>query len=119
MFAWGQEYLKVCNRQKLPNSEQAWHNLRRGAKVTGSTLFRALGCSTLKEQLQHYDKVCLFCVYIDTFTIPSKIGLIFKLYEFGIKIANVTNEMLPNCKGIAIYWVYRIRRFQSVHVSGN
>ena len=78
---------------------EAWHNLRRGAKVTGSTPFRTIGCSTLKEHLQHYDKVCLFCVYIDTFLISSNIGLIFKLYELDLKIANITNEMLHNGKG--------------------
>ena len=34
-----------------------WHELRNGSRVTGSTLFRALGLSTLKEQKEHHDKV--------------------------------------------------------------
>ncbi|VDI03707.1 Hypothetical predicted protein [Mytilus galloprovincialis] len=34
-----------------------WKNLRACSRVTGSTLFRAIGLGTLKEQQTHYDKV--------------------------------------------------------------
>ena len=35
-----------------------WHEERQQAKVTGSTIFKAFGLNTLKEQQEHYnDKV--------------------------------------------------------------
>ena len=36
---------------------QQWHALRDQSRITGSTIFQALGCATLKEQKSHYDKV--------------------------------------------------------------
>jgi hypothetical protein len=41
-----------------------WLQLRKESRVTGSTLFRALGLATLREQQEHFD-----CVYygIETF----------------------------------------------------
>ena len=34
-----------------------WHKLRDGSKVTGSSMFKALGLDSLKAQHEHYDKV--------------------------------------------------------------
>ena len=34
-----------------------WFELRRENRITGSTIFRAIGMNTLKEQQEHYDKV--------------------------------------------------------------
>jgi len=36
---------------------QEWINARRNAKVTGSTIYTAIGCDSLKKQKQHFDKV--------------------------------------------------------------
>ena len=36
---------------------QAWFDKRKKAKATGSTLYRAIGLSTLKEQQIHFDKL--------------------------------------------------------------
>ncbi|XP_071139869.1 uncharacterized protein [Mytilus edulis] len=33
-----------------------WFELRKGSRITGSTIFRGIGLGTLKEQQQHYDK---------------------------------------------------------------
>ena len=38
-------------------STENWHRPRDNAKITGSTFFRGIGCATLKEQQEHYDKV--------------------------------------------------------------
>lgn len=35
----------------------AWDNLRKNSRITGSTIFKALGLDTLKEQQKHHDKV--------------------------------------------------------------
>ncbi|KAL5010284.1 hypothetical protein ScPMuIL_012589 [Solemya velum] len=35
----------------------AWHLVRKGAKITGSTMFNGLALGTLKSQLEHYDSV--------------------------------------------------------------
>jgi hypothetical protein len=34
-----------------------WLQLRKESRVTGSTLFRALGLATLREQQEHFDFV--------------------------------------------------------------
>ncbi|CAG2191099.1 unnamed protein product [Mytilus edulis] len=34
----------------------SWLNLRKESRITGSTIFKALGLSTLKEQQRHFDK---------------------------------------------------------------
>ena len=36
---------------------QEWIDARRNAKVTGSTIYTAIGCDSLKKQKQHFDKV--------------------------------------------------------------
>ncbi|VDI57982.1 Hypothetical predicted protein [Mytilus galloprovincialis] len=36
---------------------QEWIDSRRKAKVTGSTIYAAIGCDSLKKQKQHFDKV--------------------------------------------------------------
>ena len=36
---------------------ERWHEIRNNSRVTGSTLFKALGFETLKQQQLHYDKV--------------------------------------------------------------
>ncbi|CAG2219838.1 unnamed protein product [Mytilus edulis] len=41
----------------MKQRSNAWHELRNGSRITGSTIFRALGLDTLKEQQNHYDKV--------------------------------------------------------------
>lgn len=41
----------------IKQRSNAWHQLRNGSRVTGSTIFRAIGLDTLKEQQNHYDKV--------------------------------------------------------------
>jgi hypothetical protein len=38
-----------------------WLQLRKKSRVTGSTLFRALGLATLREQQEHFYNVDLFC----------------------------------------------------------
>jgi hypothetical protein len=40
-------------KQRTP----AWHDLRDGSRITGSTVFKGLGLGTLKQQQEHYDKV--------------------------------------------------------------
>ena len=53
-----------CNGDKediMPNTTkqrtQQWHSLRDKSRMTGSTMFQALGCASLKDQQSHYDKV--------------------------------------------------------------
>ena len=47
----------IANAEFVKQRSQTWANLRNGAMVTGSSLYRAIGCGTLKEQKEHYDKV--------------------------------------------------------------
>ena len=42
--------------ENIKQRSDAWHDLRSGARVTGSTLYKTLGCSTLKDQQQHFNK---------------------------------------------------------------
>jgi hypothetical protein len=49
--------LTTTDPQFTKQRTQAWFDLREGSRVTGSTMFKALGLGLLKEQQQHYDKV--------------------------------------------------------------
>lgn len=42
---------------KVKQRSDRWKDLRQSSRVTGSTLFRAIGLDTLKAQQTHYDKV--------------------------------------------------------------
>ncbi|CAG2195809.1 unnamed protein product [Mytilus edulis] len=41
----------------IKQRSNAWHQLRNGSRVRGSSKFRALGLDTLKKQQNHYDNV--------------------------------------------------------------
>ena len=45
------------NPNLIKQRSSQWHDLRSNAKVTGSTLFKALGCATLSDQKRHFEKV--------------------------------------------------------------
>ena len=45
------------NPRNVKQGSDAWHALRRKAKVTGSTCNRAVGLGKFKEQVAHYDNV--------------------------------------------------------------
>ena len=40
-----------------PQRNEEWKKIRKTAKVTGSTLHKAVGLDTLKKQLEHYDRI--------------------------------------------------------------
>ena len=53
-----------------------WHELRKSAAVTGSTLYRALGLASLKEQQEHFDNKFR--------NIESKVSAsLQKLFDYG------------------------------------
>ena len=45
------------NPEHIKQRSPAWDDLRKNAKVTGSSLYKALGMRSLKEQKEHFDKV--------------------------------------------------------------
>ena len=72
---------------------EAWHKLRQGAVVTGSTMYSALGLRSLKEQKQHYDQV-----YEGKQTAVS--DELQELFDYGTKneingIATLVGKYLP------------------------
>lgn len=48
---------EAVSTEFIKQRTNVWHNDRQLAKVTGSTLFDAVGLSTLKRQQAHYDRV--------------------------------------------------------------
>ena len=47
-----------ANSAMIKQRTETWHELRDGASVTGSTMFRGLGFATLKQQREHIKSTC-------------------------------------------------------------
>ncbi|CAG2204526.1 unnamed protein product [Mytilus edulis] len=47
---------KIDDARITKQRSDSWLNLRKESRITGSTIFKALGLSTLKEQQRHFDK---------------------------------------------------------------
>jgi hypothetical protein len=72
---------------------ERWHRLRDNSRVTGSTLFKALGFGTLKEQQEHYEKVFLH----KKPSIPDEVQ---RLFDYGTEnennaLATLLGKIIP------------------------
>jgi hypothetical protein len=82
------------NPRYIKQRSDKWMNIRKKAKVTGSTLYEALGLDTLKKQQQHFEKV--ICGIEE----PHKFEEVQSFMEYGVKneqnaIATLVSRILP------------------------
>ena len=52
-----QENVDVLDTSVTKQRTDKWFSDRKGVKVTGSTIYKAIGCESLKKQKEHYDQV--------------------------------------------------------------
>ena len=51
------QHKSTDNHRKIEQRSEEWFNVRQGATVTGSTIYKAVGCDGLKKMREHYDNV--------------------------------------------------------------
>lgn len=82
------------NERFIQHKSEKWHKLRSAAKVTGSTIYTALGCDGLARLKSHFEKVV--CGIPD----PEPTQEVKKAMEHGSKneinaVATIVGKVLP------------------------
>jgi hypothetical protein len=93
-------YDKPIEPEQTKQRSNNWRALRNGAKFKGSTLFKALGLSTLKEQQAYFNKV--FKGKIEP--VPPELQVLF---DYGSSneinaLATTLRRVLPFQRDLAI-----------------
>ena len=52
-----EQHSQTTNTRLIPQRSEQWHGLRKEAKITGSTIYQAIGCDGLARQKDHFEKV--------------------------------------------------------------
>ena len=82
------------NTRLIKQRTEKWHNIRKEALVSGSTIYQALGLDTLKRQREHFDKV------VCDIPEPPKPDDVQKAMQYGTEhekhaIATMVGKVLP------------------------